>query len=176
MTREERRPRRRNGPEGGPARQEAAHKAFRGLPRPKDRQEERPHPLRRRKGWGDGEVAGWSAGRAASGLEAGESVLPGPLRSANEQTAEPRMRIRTFGEVSLPPTRSMNQTVVCLAVSCQKARAEACGYRIPVLDLLEQGQARYARDTAAGRVDKGVSGCRRRFSLWVVKEGPETYQ
>ena len=165
MTREERRPRRRNGLEGGPARQEAAHKAFRGLPRPKDRQEERPHPLRRRKGWGDGEVAGWSAGRAASGLEAGGSVL---LRArCAARTNKPLSHACASGRLEkfLCVARSMNQTVVCLAVSCQKARSEARGCRIPVLlDLLEQGQARYARDTAAGRVDKGVSGCRRLFN------------
>ena len=74
--------------------------------------------------------------------------------------------------------RKMNQTAICFGRLLSEGPEESlAATEIPVLlDLLEEGQARYARDTAAGRVDTGVSGCRRRSSLWVVKEGRETYQ
>jgi hypothetical protein len=89
-----------------------AHKSVSQVTRPKDRQAERPHPLRRRKGWGDAEVAGWPAGRAASGLEAGESVMPFAGSAANGQTAGHACvsgRLEKF----LSSPRRMNQTAVC---------------------------------------------------------------
>ena len=140
---------------------------IRGLPRPKDRQEERPHPLRRRKGWGDGEVAGWPAGRAASGLEAGETVVPfvGSAARTDKQSSHACASGRLEKFFSVATQEEPNSGLFWPSPVGRPGRKALRLQNSSLMDLLER-QARYARDTAAGRVDTGgVLGCRRRSSL-----------